>query len=73
MADNAINAHGGKILVKGLNAERHKGGLKGIVMMITICYFEDTKAFYISDEYQPKKVVLYQCSNTDLMLIKGFE
>ena len=34
MADNAINAHGGKILVKGPNAERHKGGLKGIVMMI---------------------------------------
>ena len=34
MAGPVIKAHGGKILAKGPNAERHEGELKGTVMMI---------------------------------------
>ena len=47
MADNAINGHGGKILVKGPNAERHKGGVKGIVMMITFVILRLQKHFIL--------------------------
>ena len=47
MADNAINAHGDKILVKGPTAERHKGGLKGIVMMIKFVILRLQKHFIL--------------------------
>ena len=47
MADNAINAHGVKILVKGPNAERHEGGLKGIVMMIKFVILRLQKHFIL--------------------------
>jgi uncharacterized protein (DUF1330 family) len=73
MAGPVIKAHGGKILAKGPNAERHEGGLKGTVMMIEFNSLNAARKFYLSDEYQAAKAIRDECSEADLMLIEGTE
>ena len=73
MAGAVIKAHGGKVLARGPNAERHEGNLSGIVMMIEFESFDTAKTFYMSDDYQAAKVLRDECSDTDLMLIEGAE
>ncbi len=71
MAGPVIKAHGGKILAKGPDAERHEGDLKGSVMMIEFDSLNAARKFYLSNEYQAAKMVRDTCSETDLMLIEG--
>ena len=71
MAGAVIKAHGGKVLARGPNAERHEGNLKGIVMMIEFDSLDTAKTFYMSDDYQAAKALRDECSDTDLMLIEG--
>ena len=71
MAGPIIKAHGGRILAKGPNAERHEGHLKGTVMMIEFDSLNTAREFYLSEEYQAAKVIRNACSETDLMLIEG--
>ena len=73
MAAPIIEAHGGKVLARGPNAERHEGQLKGVVMMIEFESLETARKFYLSDEYQAAKAIRDECSETDLMLIEGTE
>ena len=73
IAGALIKAHGGKVLARGTNAERHEGNLKGIVLMIEFDSLATAKIFYMSDEYQAAKAVRDGCSDTDLMLIEGSE
>ena len=71
MAGPVIEAHGGKILAKGPNAERHEGELKGTVMMIEFDSLDAARKFYLSEEYQAAKAIRDMCSEADLMLIEG--
>ena len=71
MAGSVIIAHGGKILAKGPDAERHEGELKGTVMMIEFESLSAARKFYLSDEYQAAKAIRDNCSEADLMLIEG--
>ena len=71
MAAQVIKAHGGKVLAKGPNAERHEGDLMGIVMMIEFDSLKTARKFYFSEEYQAAKALRDECSETDLMLIEG--
>ncbi len=73
MAGSVIKAHGGKVLAKGPNAERHEGELTGNVMMIEFENIETARKFYFSEEYQAAKTIRDECSETDLMLIEGVE
>ena len=73
MAGPVIKAHGGKILAKGPDAERHEGDLKGTVVMIEFDTLNAARQFYQSDEYQAAKVIKDACSEADLMLIEGTE
>ena len=73
MAGPVIKTHGGKVLAKGPNAERHEGDLKGIVMMIEFDSLKAARNFYFSDEYQAAKTIRDECSETDLMLIEDTE
>ena len=73
MACAIIKAHGGKVLARGPNAERHEGNLKGILMMIEFDSLATAKTFYMSGEYQAAKAVRDGCSDTGLMLIEGSE
>ena len=73
MAGAVIKAHGGKVLARGPNAERHEGNLSGIVMMIEFDSLDTAKIFYMSDDYQAAKALRDKCSDTDLMLIEGAE
>ena len=65
--------YGGKILARGLSAERLEGNISGTVMMIEFDSVEAARTFYTTDEYQVAKLVREQCSDTDLMLIEGVE
>jgi uncharacterized protein (DUF1330 family) len=62
MAGPVIKAHGSKVLARGPNAERHEGGLMGIVMMIEFDSLETARKFYLSDEYQAAKTIRDECS-----------
>ena len=73
MAGPVIKAHGGKILAKGPDAERHEGDLKGTVMMIEFDSLNAARQFYLSDDYQAAKAIRDACSEADLMLIEGTE
>ena len=73
MAGPVIKAHGGKVLAKGPNAERHEGELTGNVMMIEFENIETARKFYFSEEYQAAKAIRDECSETDLMLIEGMD
>ena len=73
MAGPVIKDHGGKVLAKGPNAERHEGELTGNVMMIEFENIETARKFYFSEEYQTAKAIRDECSETDLMLIEGVE
>ena len=73
MAAPVIKAHGGKVLARGPNAERHEGDVTGIVMMIEFDSLEVARRFYFSDDYQAAKAVRDACSQADLMLIEGAE
>ena len=73
MAAPVIKAHGGKVLARGPNAERHEGDVTGIVMMIEFDSLEVARRFYFSDNYQAAKAVRDACSQADLMLIEGAE
>ena len=73
MAGPVIKAHGGKVLARGSNAERHEGDVTGIVMMIEFDSLEVARRFYFSDDYQAAKAVRDACSQADLMLIEGAE
>ena len=73
MASPVIKAHGGKILARGPNAERHEGELKGVVMMIEFDSLTTARKFYLSEEYQAAKAIRDECAETDLMLIEGTE
>ena len=71
MAGPVIKAHGGKVLARGPDAERHEGNLAGTVMMIEFESLSTARKFYFSDEYQAAKAVRDACSEADLMLIEG--
>ena len=73
MAGPVIKAHGGKVLAKGPNAERHEGELTGNVMMIEFENIKTARKFYFSEEYQAAKAIRDECSETDLMLIEGID
>lgn len=73
MAAPAIKAHGGKVLAKGPDAERHEGTVTGVVMMVEFESKDAATKFYLSDEYQAAKAVREGCSETDLMIIEGLE
>ena len=71
MAGPVIKAHGGKVLARGPDAERHEGNVTGTVMMIEFDSLSAARKFYLSDEYQAAKAIRDACSETDLMLIEG--
>jgi len=71
MAAPVIKAHGGKVLARGPDAERHEGTVEGIVMMIEFENIDAARTFYLSDEYQAAKAVRDACAETDLMIIEG--
>ena len=48
MAAPVIKAHGGKVLARGPNAERHEGDVTGIVMMIEFDSLEVARRFYLA-------------------------
>ena len=48
MAAPVIKAHGGKVLARGPNAERHEGDVTGIVMMIEFDSLEVARRFLLA-------------------------
>ena len=73
MAGPAIKKYGGRVLARGLGADRLEGDVSGIVMMIEFESKQAAETFYFSDEYQAAKAVRETCSDTDLMIIEGAE
>ena len=73
MAGPVIQKFGGKVLARGPGADRHEGGLTGVVMMIEFESKEVAESFYFSEEYQAAKAVRDECSETDLMIIEGVD
>ena len=71
MAGPAIKKYGGKVLARGLGAERLEGDLSGIVMMIEFESKDAANTFYHSEEYQAAKAIREECSDTDFMIIEG--
>ena len=71
MAGPAIKKYGGKVLARGLGAERLEGDLNGIVMMIEFESKDAANTFYHSEEYQAAKAIREECSDTDFMIIEG--
>ena len=71
MAGPIIQKFGGKVLARGLGADRHEGTLSGVVMMIEFDSKEIAENFYFSEDYQAAKAVRDECSETDLMIIEG--
>ena len=71
MAGPVIKKYGGKVLARGLGAERLEGDLSGIVMMIEFESKDAANTFYHSEEYQAAKAIREECSDTDFMIIEG--
>lgn len=71
MAGPTIRKYGGKVLARGLGADRLEGDVSGIVMMIEFESKEAAHIFYHSEEYQSAKTVREECSDTDFMIIEG--
>ena len=71
MAGPIIKKFGGKVLARGPSAQRHEGGLVGVVMMIEFESKEIAEEFYFSKDYQAAKAVRDACAETDLMIIEG--
>ena len=71
MEGPATQKYGGKVLARGAVADRLKGDVDGIVMMIEFESKDAASSFYHSEEYQAAKTVREESADTGLMIAEG--
>jgi uncharacterized protein (DUF1330 family) len=71
MAEPAIAAHGGRVLVRNPDVDHREGSLRGVAVVIEFENMEIARSFYESDAYTAARRVRESTAETDLMLVEG--
>ncbi|AKO95568.1 MULTISPECIES: DUF1330 domain-containing protein [Marinovum] len=67
----AIEAHGGKVLVRNPAPDHREGAAEGLAVVIEFESLAAAQAFYDSEAYGAARAVRETCAETDLVLAEG--
>ena len=71
LADEALAAHGGRILARGGDATLVEGEVKLRTVVVEFDSLDAAKACYRSDMYQKAKAVRTAYSDADIIIVEG--